>query len=142
MYQRRSWKKNLSQKLQTIWRVPYQVTDIDKHGNLRLNIPRQYSKHPVFAPDMLKHYHDNPEHLRNFETLPDSEDIQYTIERITDQRTTKDSKQFLVYWRGYDEDENTWEPAEAIEKDSPGAENDYQDVLAELGEEPMDMDSE
>ena len=33
MYQRRSWKKNLSQKLQTIWRGPYQVTDIDKHGN-------------------------------------------------------------------------------------------------------------
>ena len=91
---------------------------------------------------MLKHYHDNPEHLWNFETLPDSEDIQYTIERITDHRITKDGKQYLVHWRGYDEDENTWEPAEAIEKDAPGAVNDYQDVLAESGEEPMDMDSE
>ena len=34
MYQRRSWKKNLSQKLQTIWRGLYQVTEIDKHVNL------------------------------------------------------------------------------------------------------------
>ena len=63
MYQRRSFKKNLAQKLvQTIWRGPYQVTAIDEHRNLRLNIPRRYSRHPVFAPDMLKHYHDNPEH--------------------------------------------------------------------------------
>ena len=141
MYQRRSWKKNLSLKLQTIRRGPYQVTDIDKHGNLRLNIPTRYSRHLVFAPDMLKHYHVNPEHLQNFETLPDSEDIQYTIERITDHRTTKDGKLFLVHWRGYVEDENTLETAEAIEKDAPGAVNDYEDVLAELGEEPMDMDS-
>ena len=142
MYQRRSGKKNLFQKLQTIWRGPYQVTDIDKHGNLRLNIPGRQSKHPVFAADMLKHYHDNPEHLRNFETFSDSEDIQYTIKRITDHRTTKDGKQYLVHWKGYDEDENTWEPAKAIEKDAPEAVDDYQDVLAELGEEPMDMDSE
>ena len=56
---------------------------------------------------MLKHYHNNPEYLRNFETLPDSEDIQYTIERITDHRTTKDGKQYLVHWKEYDENENT-----------------------------------
>ena len=90
---------------------------------------------------MLKHYHDNPEHFRNFDTLPNSEDTQYTIERITDHRTTKDGKQYLVHWRGYDEDQNTWEPAKAIEKDEPGAVNNYQDVLAELGEEPIDMNS-
>ena len=142
MYQRRSWKENLSQKLQTIWRGPYQVTNIDKHGNLRLNIPRRYFRHPVFAPDMLKHYHNNPEHLQNSETLPDSEDIQYTIGRITDNRTTKDGKQYLVHWRGYDDDENTWEPAEAIEKDAQVSVNNYQGVLTELGEEPMDRDSE
>ena len=40
MYQRRSFKKNLAQKLQTIWHGPYQVTAIDKQGNLRLNISR------------------------------------------------------------------------------------------------------
>ena len=91
---------------------------------------------------MLKRYHDNPEHLRDHKTLPDDEDTQYTIERITDHRITKDGKQYLVHWKGYDEDENTWEPAEAIEKDAPGAVDDYKDVRTELGEEPMDMDSE
>ena len=118
------------------------MTDIDKHGHLRLNIPRRYSRYTVFAPVMLKHYHNDPEHLQNLETLPDKEDVQYTIERITNHKITKDGKQYLVHWRGYDEDENTWEPTAAIEKDAPGAVNDYQDIPTELGKEPMDMDFE
>ena len=72
----------------------------------------------------------------------DHEEIQYTIERITDQRTTKNGKQYLVHWKGYDEDENTWEPAKIIEKDAPEAVKDYKEVLAELGESTMDMDLE
>ena len=51
-------------------------------------------------------------------------------------------KQYLVHWKGYDEDENTREPAKIMEKDAPEAVKDYKDVLAELGESPMDMDSE
>ena len=94
MYQRRSFKKNLAQKLQTIWRGPYQVTAIDEHGNLKLNIPRRYSLHPVFAPDMLKHYHDNPEHQRN---IPEDEEAPlYTIERIMDHKMSKDGKKYLL----------------------------------------------
>ena len=142
MYQRRSWKKNISQKLQTIRRGPYQFTEIDEHGNLRLNMPRQYSRYPVFAPDMLKHYHDHPENLRKFQFPIDHEEIQYTIERITDHRTTKNGKQYLVRWKGYDKDENTWELAKIIKKNAPEAVKDYNEVLVELGESPMDMDSE
>ena len=132
MYQRRSFKKNLAQKLQTIWRGPYQVTAIDEHGNLRLNIPRRYSHHPVFAPDMLKHYHDNPEHQRNIQE--DEEAPLYTIDRIIDHKRTMDGKKYLVRWKGYDEDKDTWEPADNIEEDAPGLVEDYRDMLDELGE--------
>ena len=132
MYQRRSFKKNLAQKLQTIWHGPYQVTAIDEHGNLRLNIPRRYSRHPVFAPDMLKHYHDNPEHRRN---IPEDEEAPlYTIDRIIDQKQTKDDKKDLIHWKGYDEDKDTWEPADNIEEDVPGSVEDYRDMSDELGE--------
>ena len=116
--------------------------EIDEHGNLRLNMPRKSSRHPVFAPDMVKHYHDHPENLHKFKFPMDHKDVQYTIERITDHRNTKNGKQYLVHWKGYDEDENTWEPAKIIEKDAPQAVKDYQEILAELGESPMDMDSE
>ena len=132
MYQRRSFKKNLAQKLHTIWCGPYQVTTIDEHGNLRLNIPRGYSHHPVFSPDMLKHYYDNPEHQRN---IPEDEEAPlYTIERIINHKTTKDGKKYLIRWKGYDEDEDTWELANNIEEDAPGYVEDYRDMLDELGE--------
>ena len=132
MYQRRSFKKNLAQKQQTIWRGPYQVTAIDEHGNLRLNISRRYSRHPVFTPDRLKHYHDNPEHQRN---IPEDEEAPlYTIDRIIDHKKTKDGKKYLVRWKGYDEDEDTWEPADNIEEGAPGSVEDYRDMLDELGE--------
>ena len=132
MYQRRSFKKNLTQKLQTIWQGPYQFTAIDEHGILRLNIPRRYSRHPVFAPDMLKHYHDKPEHQRK---IPEDEVAPlYTIARIIDYKTTKDGKKYLIRWKGYDEDEDTWEPADNIEEDAPGSVADYRDMLDELGE--------
>ena len=91
---------------------------------------------------MLKHYHDDPDNLCTFEHLQDNEDTQYTIERITNHRTTQDGKQYLIHWRGYDEDENTWEPTEAIEKDAPRAVDDYKNVLAESGEAPMDINSD
>ena len=117
MYQRRSFKKNLAQKLQTIWHGPYQVTAIDEHGNLRLNIPRRYSRHPVFAPEMVKHYHDNTKHQRN---IPEDEEAPlYTIKRIIDHKMTKDGKKYLICWKGYDEDEDTWEPSDIIEGDAP-----------------------
>ena len=60
----------------------------------------------------------------------------------TDHRTTKNGKQQLVHWKGYDQDKNTWKPAKMIEKDAPEAVKDYKEVLAELGESPMDMDLE
>ena len=112
MYQRRSFKKNLAPKLQTIWRGPYQVTAIDEHGNLRLHIPRHHSCHPVIAPDMLKHYHDNPKHQQN---IPEDEEaLLYNMDRIIDHKMTKVGKKYLVRWKGYDEDEDTWKPADNI----------------------------
>ena len=97
MYQRRSFKNNLAQKLQTIWCGEYQITAIDEHINLRLNISRRYSCHPVFALDMLKHYHNKPEHQRN---IPEDEEAPlYTIDQIIDHKQTKDGKKYLVHWK-------------------------------------------
>ena len=126
MYQRRSFKKNLTQKLQTIWQGPYQVTAINEHGNLRLNIPKHYFRHPVFAPDMFNHYHNYLEHQRN---IPEDEEApRYTIDRIIDHKLTKDGKKYHFCWKGYDEDDDTWKPADNIEEDAPRSVEDYKDM--------------
>ena len=47
---------------------------------------------------------------------------------------TKDGKKCLICWKGYDEDEDTWKPADNIEQDAPGSVEDYRDILDEIGE--------
>jgi transposase InsO family protein len=132
MYQARTNEKGLAKKLRDIWRGPYRVTAIDKHGNCTLDLPGSQRRHPVFATDMLKHYHDNPEHQRE---PADSSDIDmdeaggryYVLEFILDHRVNKrkdDRYEYLCKWKGYDDNENTWEPISAddfdkIEHDAP-----------------------
>ena len=47
---------------------------------------------------------------------------------------TKDGKKYHIRWKDYDEDEDTWEPADNIEEHAPGSVEDYRDMLDELGE--------
>ncbi len=129
MYERRTWTKDLSHKLHSVWRGPYRILAIDQFDNCTLDIPKRFNRHPVFAHDKLKLYHDNPEHKRD--PIPaEPEQEQYVIDRIVDHRMKKSgSKEYKVQWKGYDEDEDTWEPAEVIEQDAPGAVQDYRKVL-------------
>ena len=46
----------------------------------------------------------------------------------------------MVQWKGYDEDENTWEPAGVTEKDAPGAVEDFEKVIKEMGRGPGGME--
>ena len=84
---------------------------------------------------MLKLYHDNPDYQQD--TVMDEADEElYIIERIIDHRRHKGKREYLIQWKGYDEDENTWEPADTIEQDAPGAVEDYETLLIdEVGTE-------
>ena len=132
MYQRRTFTKGLAHKLQDIWKGPYKVTSVDSHGNCTLDIPGN-QRHPIFATDMLKHYHDDPEHKREPSDV-DMDDADaagfYVIDRIIDHRTKNGKYQYLVSWKGYDEDENTWEEAFKIEEDAPQATIDFHQMLS------------
>lgn len=40
----------------------------------------------------------------------DNEDEEYVVERIVDKKTEKGKTFYLLKWKGYEEDQNTWEP--------------------------------
>ena len=41
---------------------------------------------------------------------------EYSIGALLDKRDTDDGDEYLVHWRGFDDDDDSWEPEEAIPK--------------------------
>jgi hypothetical protein len=118
MYKRRTFDKGKVHKLHSIWRGPYSITSIDDNGNCTLDLPKGDRRHPVFATDMLKLYHDNPDNQRITEVPDDTDDdeVQYEIEHLVNHKVINGKDFYLVRWKGYDQDEDTWEPVSNLEE--------------------------
>ncbi|KAJ9505186.1 hypothetical protein QJQ45_006782, partial [Haematococcus lacustris] len=75
--------------------------------------PAMSSIHPVFHVSLLRPYEGN------FGRLPPTElgwlddSPQYEVERIVNHRHVRGgkAKEYLVKWKGYEDSDNTWEPA-------------------------------
>ena len=123
MYQRRTFEKGKTKKLHSVWRGPYKITQIDERGNCTLDLPKRDRRHPVFATDSLKLYHENPDSQRGMiiDSTPDGEEPLYEIDKLIDRKTVNGQDFYLVRWLGYDEDEDTWEPRTSLERDAMDA---------------------
>jgi chromobox protein 1 len=60
--------------------------------------------HPVFHVSLLS-LTKNPENRK-----AEAAHEEYEVESILAKRVTKNRTEYLVKWKGYEEDENTWEP--------------------------------
>lgn len=82
------------------------------------------------------------------------DDITYEVEAVLDSRRTAKGTQYLIKWKGYDEEQNTWEPASNVSTDlirdfkagqkSAAAKGAAKEVVAAApaGEEEEDDDEE
>ena len=81
--------------------------------NHHLELPTQWSIHPVFHIDFLTPYHETPTHSSNYQCpsldLVDREE-EYEVKKILDswQFGRKWKLQYLVKWKGYPDLENQW----------------------------------
>ena len=135
MYERRTRAKGRVKKLQTIWMGPYIITHIDKEtGNCTLQLPRNAKAHNVFATDKLKKYYSPntyrpiptiEEDLEQLEDVSNEDITEYEVEKILGQKTDNGIDYWLVKWKGYDHDSNTWEPNHHVANTAPQAIADY-----------------
>jgi hypothetical protein len=130
MYKRRTFERGKTKKLHTLWRGPYAITHIGNKGNCTLDLSTSKNKrrHRVFATDMLKIYHDNKDHQRRIEDISDDaddEEPEYEIEQLVNHKTVEGKDFYLVRWKGYDQDEDTWEPREELEENASEILADY-----------------
>ncbi|KAJ9511094.1 hypothetical protein QJQ45_013151 [Haematococcus lacustris] len=93
---------------------PFRIEAHVGEDAVKLTLPPAMSRiHPVFHVSLLRPYEGN------FGRLPPTElgwlddSPQYEVERIVNHRHVRagKAKEYLVKWKGYEESDNTWEPA-------------------------------
>ena len=96
---------------------PFVILDKIGTHNFRLKLPHQWKIHPVFHITLLsRHKKDKipgrtPKEPPPFEVQGAEE---YEVEDILDSRIYRKGLQYLVKWKGYLSNENTWEPARNV----------------------------
>jgi hypothetical protein len=109
---------------------PFKITQVMSNVNYRLELPTQWSIHPVFHIDLLTPYKETIMHGPNF-TRPTPELIdgeeEYSVEKILDSRHfgRRRRLQYLVKWEGYPDAENMW-----VDKDDVFADDKVREFKA------------
>jgi hypothetical protein len=109
---------------------PFKITQVMSAVNYRLELPTQWSIHPVFHIDLLTPYKETIMHGPNF-TRPTPELIngeeEYSIKKILDSRHfgRRRRLQYLVKWEGYPDSENMW-----VDKDDVFADDKVREFKA------------
>jgi hypothetical protein len=109
---------------------PFKIIQVMSAVNYRLELPTQWSIHPVFHIDLLTPYKETIMHGPNF-TRPAPELIdgeeEYSVERILDSWRfgRRQRLQYLVKWEGYPDSDNMW-----VDKDDVFAEDKVREFKA------------
>ena len=92
---------------------PFKVIQVMSPINYRLELPTQWSIHPVFHIDLLMPYRKTITHGANYQRPPpdlvDNAE-EYKVEKVLDSRQfgRRRRLQYLVKWKGYPDSDNMW----------------------------------
>jgi len=102
-----------TKKLDYKLRGKFRIKRLIRINAYKLELPPSTSKrHPVFHISLLEPYHLNKIPGRHSPTPPpvDLEATEYHMEKIRTSELSKGRVWYLVSWKGYGPDDNTWEP--------------------------------
>jgi hypothetical protein len=103
-----------SKKLSERWIGPYPITALVGTHAVKIKLPKSIRIHPVLSLTRVKPYHTP---ILPGQTVPPPPPVEiegekeYVVDEVRDSRLRQGNLEYLVKWRGYGEEENTWEPA-------------------------------
>ena len=92
---------------------PFKVIQVMSPVNYRLELPTQWSIHPVFHIDLLMPYQETITHSANYQCPPPNlvnNAKEYKVKKILDSWLfgRRQQLQYLVKWKGYPDLDNMW----------------------------------
>ncbi|QRW26175.1 Retrotransposable element Tf2 protein [Rhizoctonia solani] len=96
---------------------PFEVTEKVSSHAYRLKLPESLKIHDVFYVGLLSKTHKSPG--QPFPKQPPPETIEgeeeYKVEQIIDSKRQRGKWFYLIKWKGYGPEDNSWEPEELLE---------------------------
>ena len=111
-----------SRKLRAKYIGPFKILGKLGPNAYRIDLPAHLQVHPVINATYLKPYVPSPIRFADREELPpppivdpESNELEYFVERIVNHRRTKRGKlEYLTHWLGYPDYEDTWQSVESL----------------------------
>ena len=92
---------------------PFTIIDVLSPITYRLHLPQTWNIHLVFHASLLSPYRENTVHGPNFPKPPPdliTGEEEYKIDRILRHYGISQNRSFLIRWKGYSAEEDSWIP--------------------------------
>jgi transposase InsO family protein len=103
-----------SKKLTERWLGPYDITKTVGDNAVKLHLPKTMCIHPVVNISRVRPYKEPLEGQTSIRPGPvkvtEDREIEYEVDHIVNVRKKGQHMEYLVHWKGYTEEDRTWEP--------------------------------
>ena len=110
-------KGRRSEKLMEHFVGPYKVKGIVSSNAIELELPKSIKIHLVVNASRVRLYKPQIEGQKRMppKLVIIKEEKEFKVEKILNQRMVREKKKFLVRWKSYTAEEDTWENKENLE---------------------------
>jgi hypothetical protein len=112
-----------SHKLTEKWLGPYEITKLIGDNAVELRLPKSMRIHPVVNISRVRPYKERLKGQPTFRPGPvqvtEDRELEYEVDHIVDSRLKGNRLEYLVHWKGYSDEDRTWEPFGHLWLESP-----------------------